>query len=224
MKILSFESYDEYRRIQSAASSVKHGQVYAEDPELKRIAAHFRSLGFESGRGLCHGVRNGYEVRKLRALLPGVDIIGTDISETAATITHCISWDMHEIKPEWVRAIDFIYSNSWDHTYDPNLLFTRWSESLSPRGRLYLSYTDLHSERGVTETTKIDAFGCSLDELIRLLQRTFVLDDLLEIQPMVTLQTWRRRLVFLQAGRLGRALTARLTSRRVQVLVLRRTA
>ena len=221
MKILTFESYEEYKRVQVSANTLKFSQVYAEDPELKRIAAHFLTHNCNEGLGLCHGVRNGYEVRKFRSLMPALNIIGTDISPTAEKIANCIVWDMHELKPEWVGAVNFMYSNSWDHAYDPNLLFARWSECLAPDGRLYLSYTDLHSERGVSENTKIDVVGCSLDELIRMVQPRFVLEDLLEVEPTLTLQTWRRRLAYLRAGQLVRALTARFSSRRVHILVLR---
>ena len=222
MKILSFESYEEYRQIQVAANKLKYEQVFAEDPELKRVAAHFRAHGRGASLGLCHGVRNGYEVRKLRALLPAVNIVGTDISDTVGNVQNCIVWDMHEVKPEWFGAVGFMYSNSWDHTYDPDLLFARWSECLLADGRLYLSYTDLHSEKGINESTKIDVFGCSLDELTRIVQRRFVLEDLLEVSPSMTFQTWRRRIAYLRHGHVVKALTARPTSRRVHVLVLRR--
>jgi hypothetical protein len=220
MKVLSFDSYDEYKQVQVSANRLKFGQVYAEDPELRRIASHFLTHTRDEGLGLCHGVRNGYEVRKLRSLMPAVNIIGTDISHTAEKIENCIVWDMHATKPEWAGSVKFMYSNSWDHAYDPDLLFARWSDTLAPDGRLYLSYTDLHSEQGINEDTKIDVVGCSLDELIRLVQPRFVLEDLLEIRPALTLQTWRRRFAYLRAGQLATALTARLTSRRVQVLVL----
>jgi hypothetical protein len=222
MKILGFETYEEYKQIQVNANTLKFSQVYAEDPELKRIASHFLRYGRGEGLGLCHGVRNGYEVRKLRSLMPAINIIGTDISHTAEKVANCIVWDMHEVRREWIGAVDFMYSNSWDHAYDPNLLFARWSQSLAPEGRLYLSYTDLHSEKGVNENTKIDVVGCSLDELIRLVQPRFVLEDLLEVEPTLTFQTWRRRFNYLRRGQLARALTARFSSRRVQILVLRR--
>lgn len=222
MKLLTFSGYDEYKRVQIDGNKVKYYEVYAEDPELRRIAAHFRRSGVRSGRGLCHGVRNGYEVKRLRRLLPNVDIVGTDISDTAASVPHCIEWDMHEVKPEWLGAIDLMYSNSWDHTYDPSLLFSRWSASLSPNGRLYLPYTEWQSERGVTEASKIDVFGCSLDELVGIVRQHFELDDVLDVAPRFTTQVIWRRLGFLRAGRFRRALTAKITSRRVVVLVLKR--
>jgi hypothetical protein len=222
MKLLRFENYDEYRQTQVAANKHKFGDVFAEISVLRRIAAHFRGSGAASGLGLCHGVRNGYEVVRLRRFLPGVDIIGTDISDTAAGIPNCIVWDMHVVKPEWRDAVDFMYSNSWDHTYDPDLLFARWSECISPSGRLYLAYTALHSERGVVETSKSDPFGCSLDELIKIVQRSFTLHEVLDLRPRFTYQTFTRRIAHLRAGRFTRALTARLRSRRVWVLVLGR--
>jgi hypothetical protein len=222
MKLLTFGDYDEYKRIQVAANKLKYYQVYAEDPELRQIAAHFRRGGVRAGMGLCHGVRNGYEVHKLRSLLPDVDIIGTDISDTATAIPHCIEWDMHEVKPEWVGHIDFMYSNSWDHTYDPSLLFAGWSACLSPAGRLYLPYTEWQSERGVTEATRIDVFGCSLDELVGAVRQHFQVDDVLDVAPRFTTQVIRRRIGFLRAGEFRRALTAKITSRRVIVLVLKR--
>ena len=222
MRLLRFESYDEYKHAQITANERKFGEVFAEISVLRRIAAHFGRLSATAHVGLCHGVRNGYEVRQLRRLLPRVDIIGTDISGTAARIPHCIVWDMHDVKPEWRGAVDFMYSNSWDHTYDPDLLFARWSECLSPSGLLYLAYTDLHSERGVVETSKSDPFGCSLDELTQIVQRSFTVHEVLEVNPRFSFQTITRRLAHLRAGRFTRALTARLRSRRVWVLVLGR--
>ena len=222
MKLLKFGSYDEYKQVQVQANKLKFGNVFAEDDELQRIAESFRQLAPAGRRGVCHGVRNGYEVQMLRRFLPGVDIVGTDISDTASTVPNCIVWDMHEVKPEWVGAIDFMYSNSWDHTFDPELLFSQWSSCLSPSGRLFLSYTELHSEDGATDDTKFDAFGCTLDELTGIVRRTLVLEDVLEIEPRVTKRAWKRRLSALRTGRLHKAIHGPLRSRRVLVLVLRR--
>jgi hypothetical protein len=221
MKLLTFRDYDEYRQIQTAANRRKYRQVWAEDPELRRISSHYRAHGPRgTRRGICHGVRNGYEVQVLRRLLPNVDIIGTDISETVRSVPYCLEWDMHEVKQEWRGAMDFMYSNSWDHTYDPELLFRRWSELLSQEGRLYLSYTTLHAH--VTEATKVDAFGCSLDELVGLVRRFFDMEDLIEVAPRFTMQVIRRRLTFLREGNFRKAVMARIVSRRVLVLVLRK--
>lgn len=220
MKLIRFDNYDEYRQVQVSANKLKYRNVYAEGAELQKIAEHVKRHVGQPKTGLCHGVRNGYEVRALRALLPSVDIIGTDIAETAAALPNCIIWDMHELKPEWIGAIDFMYSNSWDHTYDPERLFTNWSQCLSSKGRLYLAYTDAHSDIGATEDTKVDAFGCSLDELLSIVARVFVVEDVLETTPHVTAKALRNRLSYLRAGRFNRFFTAPLRSRRILTIVL----
>jgi hypothetical protein len=222
MKILEFGSYEEYRSVQVAANKLKYKNVYAEDSEIRRIAEHFKKAVPQARTGLCHGVRNGYEVRLFRRLLPDVNIVGTDIADTAAQLPNCIVWDMHEVKAEWVGNTDFMYSNSWDHTYDPEILFFRWSECLSAGGRLYLAYTESHSESGATEETKVDAFGCSFDELLAIVGRVFIIDDILEIAPRLTKKVWRTRLSYLRAGRIGRLFRAPLSSRRVLVVVLKK--
>lgn len=222
MKLIKFDNYDEYKTAQVAANELKFSHVFAERGELERIAADFAASVPAAGNGLCHGVRNGYEVQVLRSLLPGLDLLGTDISDTAKSVPNCIVWDMHEVKPEWLGKIDFMYSNSWDHCYDPKVLFERWAACLSYHGRLYLPYTELHSERGVTESSKYDAFGCSLDELIEILRRTLVVEGVLEIAPRATAKLWKRRLRYLTMGKFAKLKTVPRTSRHITVLVLRR--
>jgi hypothetical protein len=222
MKLLKFHSYEEYKQAQVAANRLKFKNVFAEDDELRRVAASFKASVTTGRTGLCHGVRNGYEVQMLRGLLPGLDIIGTDISETAMAVPNCIVWDMHDVKEEWIGNIDFMYSNSWDHTFDPHLLFSRWTSCLSSNGRLYLPYTELHSDRGSSDGAKSDAFGCALDELIDILRSSLILEDVLEIQPRFSRKVWKRRLSALRSGRLSRVVNAPLRSRRILVLVLRK--
>ncbi|MEJ0015745.1 MAG: hypothetical protein WDN25_04115 [Acetobacteraceae bacterium] len=50
-------------------------------------------------------------------------MLGTEISDTATQSSTTIQWDFHEVKPEWLNSVDFIYSVSWDHRYDPVKLF-----------------------------------------------------------------------------------------------------
>jgi hypothetical protein len=219
LKLVTFNDYAEYRTVQVAANNLKFRSIWVEDAELLRIADYVRRHQPDAKRGICHGVRNGYEVRRLRALLRGVDLIGTDIADSAANLPHCRTWDMHEVDPAWVGAMDVMYSNSWDHSYNPGLLFKRWSRCLSPEGRLFLSYTEWHSERGVSVTSKVDVFGCSCDELLRVVLRWFTVDDILDITPSRSWRTWRQRVAHLRAGRVGRAIRP---SRRSLVFVLRR--
>lgn len=219
MKLLKFESYDEYKSAQVEANKLKFSKVFAEDDELSRIATHFAE-GVPGGRkGVCHGVRNGYEVRFLRERLPGLDLIGTDISATAADIPNCMVWDMHDARAEWVGALDFVYSNSWDHTYDPDKLFSTWADSLSDKGLLYLAYTNLHSDGGVTDQSKYDAFGCSLDELMGILRQYFRLVDVLEINERLTTKAVKKKIRMALKGRLEQLFAKPTSSKHIHVLV-----
>lgn len=222
LKLLKFGDYATYRARQVEANKLKFANVFAEDEELERIATSFAAAFPDAKFGLCHGVRNGYEVRKLRSLLP-FDIQGTDISETAASIEHCMVWDMHEAKPEWIGRVDFMYSNSWDHTYDPLLLFSRWAECLSARGRLYITWTHLHAEAAVTDDTQYDTFGCSLNEIVLILQRSgLALEDVQEVLPRINGKSLRRRLSYLKALRFSKFFRAPLGSHRRLVLAFRK--
>jgi hypothetical protein len=62
--------------------------------------------------------------------------------------------------------VDVIYSNSWDHSYDPRRCFTAWMRCLRPGGLCFLEHTSLHGEEG---TSELDPFGISLPELVWLL-------------------------------------------------------
>jgi len=85
-------------------------------------------------------VCSGYEVQELSRLL-GIDVIGTDISPTASQFPNVLQWDFHDVKQEWIENVDFVYSNSWDHSFDLERLFKNWMECLKPSGRLFISWT-----------------------------------------------------------------------------------
>jgi hypothetical protein len=99
--------------------------------------------------------------------LLAVEVIGTDIAPTATEFPNVIQWDFHDVKPEWIRKVDFIYSNSWDHSYDPERLFKTWMDCLSPRGRLFIAWTPAHS----APADDADCFSASLEELKSMLSR-----------------------------------------------------
>ena len=99
-----------------------------------------------------------------------IEVIGTEISEVADRFEHVIRWDFHEVKDEWVDAVDFIYSNSWDHSYDPKRLLTAWMSCLRKGGRLFLHWTADHGESGIGGAWNADCFGASLAELEELVR------------------------------------------------------
>ena len=161
MKKIDYPSYELYRQAQVEVNRTKLGEVWAVRAELKLVADYVRSHVPWAAFGICHGARNGFEVGVLRELL-GIEVIGTDISPSARDFPHLVEWDFHEPNPEWAGRVDFVYSNSWDHSYDFDRCFTVWIESLRAGGKCFLQWTRLHSEEGVHGA---DCLGLSLAEL-----------------------------------------------------------
>ena len=66
--------------------------------------------------GLCHGTRRGFEQKQIKEEFSkrgkDVNVIGTEISDTANQFESTIEWDFHNVHPDWVNNVDFIYSNS----------------------------------------------------------------------------------------------------------------
>lgn len=211
MKLLKFDSYEEYTRIQTEVNKRKIDGISATDKELVFVANYVRDHLPEVAFGLCHGVRNGYEVSKLSALL-GVPVIGTEISETARRFPHVIQWDFHEVREEWIGNVDFIYSNSWDHSYDPDRMLKNWMRCLRPHGRCFLQWTRGQDVHAVGEA---DCFGLSLEEMIHWVTKDY---DLEKIKYMQTLAYggWCRVLKsIMKKGRLG------IRKRTVTILVVK---
>jgi hypothetical protein len=171
-RLLGFDSLEDYRAAQVAVNAAKAAQIWVSERELEILAAYVLRHIPSAARGVCHGVRTGYEVQKLRELLPGVDVIGTEIAPS--TVPHVVGgWDYHESKPEWLGAFDFVYSNSWDHSYDPALMLDRWLASLTPGGRIFLEWTPNHLPSAVH---RADCFGASRETLRKLIAQHGVLE------------------------------------------------
>lgn len=108
--------------------------------------------------GICHGTRRGKEQEWFRKYL-GIDVIGTEISSTATTFPNTIQWDFHNVKTEWIDAVDFIYSNSFDHSFDPEKCLNAWMSCVRPGGFCILEHSTAHEASGASE---LDPFGASV--------------------------------------------------------------
>jgi hypothetical protein len=86
-------------------------------------------------------------------------VIGTEISDTATQFPHTIQWDFHETKPEWIDAVDFIYSNSFDHSYDPQRCLNAWMSCLKKGGLCILEHS---SDNSPAITSTLDPFRADL--------------------------------------------------------------
>lgn len=154
--------YDLYRSTQENGNKRKIDKIWASEEVVRKLSAFLKSNIKNLRFGLCHGTRRGKE-QEWFSKYTGADFLGTEISGTATQFPRTIQWDFHETKPEWIGKVDAIYSNSWDHSYDPGKCFKSWLSCLSPGGILLLEHTTYHSEDQVSQ---LDPFGIDLDEFI----------------------------------------------------------
>lgn len=181
MRLKRYASYEEYASIQSQWSVRKRSYVWAQADVLIAVANHIKALNIHAPFGICHGVRNGFEVSFLHDALKEIDatVIGTEISEVAKESPFTIQWDFHKVKPEWIGKVDFIYSNSFDHSYDPETCLKNWMSCISPKGMCFLEWTNTHNADGVGEA---DCFRAALDEYISLAEGFHVQDEIIHGQ------------------------------------------
>ena len=121
------------------------------------VSLEFKLINHKPQKGLCHGTRNGSEQRNFSKYL-GIPVLGTDISETAPMFPNTIQWDFHHIKDEWVNNIDFIYSNSLDHSYDPIHCLRQWFKCLKPGGICILAH-DREADGNLKNNTGLQEAG-----------------------------------------------------------------
>ncbi|PZQ43933.1 MAG: hypothetical protein DI551_11175 [Micavibrio aeruginosavorus] len=88
--------------------------------------------------------------------------MGTEISETAKDFPNTIQWDFHNVKPEWIGSVDFIYSNSFDHSYDPEKCLNAWMSCITPNGLCILEHSAEHAIKGASA---LDPFGAELMQM-----------------------------------------------------------
>ncbi len=159
--------YEAYKAIQTAANKAKINWRSVQQGDIAFLCHALSERGVRIGKVLCHGTRSGAEQQFFHEAT-GADVLGTEISETATRFPMTIQWDFHEVKPEWQGAFDVIFSNSWDHSYDPKLAFSRWLSCVAKGGALVLEWSKVH---GDTEASPIDPFRSSPPELTVLLEQ-----------------------------------------------------
>jgi len=152
MKLFKHENYDNYVDAQIEKNVRKLSLTWVSEREIKIICNIIKKRIPDSSFGICHGVRNAWEVQKFREIL-NINVIGTDISPTIKNFPHSIQWDFHEVKNKWIDSVDFIYSNSFDHSYDPSLCIDRWMSCIKHNGLCFIQWMD-------TNIDKIDAADC----------------------------------------------------------------
>lgn len=172
----TYESYEQYRNIQIKGNKRKISKVWTNKETIDLIV---EELDLKDKQVMCHGARNGSEVQWFKEA--GCISQGTDISDSASEYG-LIQWDFHEENPVWEQMFDVVYTNSWDHAYDPQKAFTAWMKQIHPdHGRLVIEHSRDHS---VKFTNELDPFGVSLNRLLILIEEWgFKVEKIIETLP-----------------------------------------
>ena len=180
--------YELYKTIQILGNKGKLDRVFAVQESITYLVHEIEKIVPEIRFVLCHGTRNAAEQNFFKsALARPATILGTEISDNASEFPMTIEWDFHEVKPEWIGAVDVIYSNSFDHSYDPEKLFTAWLSCLSVNGVMALEWSLAHTEN----PTILDPFNVGLDGLTKILEK-FCADGKFKLLPPLTALPVRR--------------------------------
>ncbi len=163
MKQYLYPDYKAYVAAQVEANKRKLSNVWVR-PET--VAQVVRNAPVKVDAVMCHGTRNGAEQRLFAEHYPGAFVIGTEISDTATQFPNTVQHDFHEPKEEWIKRFDIVYSNSFDHAFDPLRALLAWRGQLAPGGRLFL-------EHGISEvvncSTASDPLELDAEDILRLL-------------------------------------------------------
>lgn len=162
MILEKYDSYEEYKEIQTQGNKKKLDVVWVSEKNIKFLSEYLKNNISNMVFGLCHGTRNGAEQKYFKKYL-GIEMMGTEISDTATQFPDTIQWDFHEELPQYESKADFVYSNSFDHAYDPGKAFRAWTKTLkSPESVIVLEHSSGH---GPEAATKLDPFGADLEAM-----------------------------------------------------------
>jgi len=180
MKLYKYHSYDEYLGVQIEASQCKFSNSFYDPVSIGLLVEYLLSVLLRVEKGICHGVRDGKEVEsfitEFKKRGKDVKVIGTGVNPETAKIKNCIAFDFNKVKDDWIGAFDFIYSNSFDHSYNPEHTLDQWMSCLSQEGFCFIEWTPAHESEGLSAR---DPFQVSLDEYIKLIERKYTLVDIL---------------------------------------------
>jgi len=153
-----YSSYEEYAQMQVHFNKVKLNNVWADEATMTRVKNILLDEFKDEKKivGICHGSRNGYEQNFLRNCSSKLEVIGTDISETAKNYDNSVQWDFHDTNKDWKANMNFIYTNSLDQSLRPDVAIQTWLSQLKPNGLLIIEHTESHSPGAASE---MDPFG-----------------------------------------------------------------
>jgi hypothetical protein len=165
MYIYKYLNYEEYVMAQIAGNKANANGQWGKQDEIKYLSQYLLENFKNIKKGICHGTKQGNE-QKWFSEFTGAYIIGTEISDVAEQYPNTIRWDFNKVKEEWIDNIDFIYSNAFDHTYDPVKCLKAWMSCVKKDGCCIIEWTFAHTEK---HTSKVDPFGATDEEYNKLI-------------------------------------------------------
>jgi hypothetical protein len=172
LTLYEYPDYATYRAVQTAGNKAKLRRQFVKESHVVTLSAAIDAAIGPVTFGLCHGTRQGREQAWFSAHLAGnPQVLGTEISDTATQFPNTVQWDFHDPNPDWLGRADFVYSNSWDHAFDPVRAFSAWVDSLRPGGWLLLD----HSRGQMPDSANaLDPFGVTYEKLVAMLEAQFL--------------------------------------------------
>ena len=162
MKVYQHNTYEEYVKAQTICNKAKVNWVYAHPSTIETISKDKKEANFI----ICHGTRNGAEQKFFQKHFPNAYIIGTEISDNALQFEMTVRHDFSIQKKEWIDKADIVYSNSFDHTNDPQKTILTWKDQLSPTGKIYMEYNE-----GDSVCEPADCLDARESEIIELIKK-----------------------------------------------------
>lgn len=156
------DSYEEYVANQTRTNKLKINNKWVREENIIDIKNHCDKLNLSPKKILCHGTRNGAEIKYFQKHFPNSQVIGTEISNTAEKFPDTVQFDFHDIKEEWINQFDIVYTNSWDHSYDLDKATNSWIKQLNENGIMVLDWSSYSTSKPFS---KSDCCGCSLEDL-----------------------------------------------------------
>ena len=161
MKIWKYENYNEYVEAQTCANVRKIKSIWVEQKTIQKV----HSFKPEANAIICHGTRNAAEQKFFKQYYLDAEVIGTEISHTAKDFPMTVQHDFHEVKEEWLGKFDILYTNAFDHSYDPVKCLATWKDQLSDDGVMFIE----HGHAEVNNRSRAqDPLEISIEELLEL--------------------------------------------------------
>lgn len=162
IKYIKSDSYEEYVAEQTRTNKIKINNKWVREENIIDIKKHCDKSNLSPKKILCHGTRNGIEIKYFKKHFPDSQVIGTEISDTAGKFPDTVQWDFHDVKEEWINQFDIVFTNSWDHSYDLDKATNSWIEQLNRKGIMILDWSSYSTSKPFN---KSDCCGCSLEDL-----------------------------------------------------------